>query len=78
MSVAVYVKSESGDNYVYSFSSTETLLDIKTRLMNDIEMFQPLAEYEVSVSRNESEDMLSSVEDLMQYVFEQSWKRDYD
>lgn len=73
MSAAVFVKSESGDSYLYSFETGESIENIKTVLNADIEMFEPISEYYVNVGCDTSDEVLNSLEMIMHRLFKLSW-----
>lgn len=73
MSIAVFVKSESADSYLYSFNDNESVDDIRNRLSTDLEMFTPIADWMVAGSFDCDEDMIEEVESLMQRLREISW-----
>lgn len=73
MSIAVFVKSESADSYLYSFNDNESVDDISNRLSTDLEMFTPISDWMVDGSFDCDEDMIEEVESLMQRLREISW-----
>ncbi|ULA52633.1 hypothetical protein [Enterobacter phage vB-EclM_KMB20] len=73
MSIAVFVKSESADSYLYSFNDNESVDDIRNRLSTDLEMFTPISDWMVEGSFDCDEDMIEEVESLMQRLREISW-----
>ncbi|AVR55312.1 hypothetical protein PSH1140_107 [Enterobacter phage myPSH1140] len=73
MSIAVFVKSESADSYLYSFNDNESVDDIRNRLSTDLEMFTPISDWMVDGSFDCDEDMIEEVESLMQRLREISW-----
>lgn len=73
MSIAVFVKSESADSYLYSFNDNESVDDIRNRLSTDLEMFTPIGDWMVDGSFDCDEDMIEEVESLMQRLREISW-----
>ena len=73
MSIAVFVKSESADSYLYSFNDNESVDDIRNRLATDLEMFTPISDWMVEGSFDCDEDMIEEVESLMQRLREISW-----
>lgn len=73
MSIAVFVKSESADSYLYSFNDNESVDDIRNRLSTDLEMFTPISDWIVDGSFDCDEDMIEEVESIMQRLREISW-----
>ncbi|USL85618.1 hypothetical protein [Enterobacter phage fGh-Ecl01] len=73
MSIAVFVKSESADSYLYSFNDNESVDDIRNRLSTDLEMFTPISDWMVDGSFDCDEDMIEEVESIMQRLREISW-----
>lgn len=73
MSIAVFVKSESADSYLYSFNDNESVDDIRNRLSTDLEMFTPISDWIVEGSFDCDEDMIEEVESIMQRLREISW-----
>lgn len=73
MSIAVFVKSESADSYLYSFNDNESVDDIRNRLSTDLEMFTPISDWMVDGSFDCDEDMIEEVESIMQRLHEISW-----
>ncbi|WFG78563.1 hypothetical protein VIPECLOM01_00131 [Enterobacter phage vB_VIPECLOM01] len=73
MSIAVFVKSESADSYLYSFNDNESVDDIRNRLSTDLEMFTPISDWMVEGSFDCDEDMIEEVESIMQRLREISW-----
>ncbi|HIH9267911.1 hypothetical protein VPA32_orf133 [Klebsiella phage vB_KpnM_VPA32] len=73
MSIAVFVKSESADSYLYSFNDNESVDDIRNRLATDLEMFTPISDWMVEGSFDCDEDMIEEVESIMQRLREISW-----
>lgn len=73
MSIAVFVKSESADSYLYSFNDNESVDDIRNRLSTDLEMFTPISDWMVDGSFDCDEDMIEEVESILQRLREISW-----
>lgn len=73
MSIAVFVKSESADSYLYSFNDNESVDDIRNRLSTDLEMFSPLSEWLVEGSFDSDEDQIEEVESICHRLHEISW-----
>lgn len=73
MSIAVFVKSESADSYLYSFNDNESVDDIRNRLSTDLEMFTPISDWMVDGSFDCDEDMIEDVESIMSRLREISW-----
>lgn len=73
MSIAVFVKSESADSYLYSFNDNESVDDIRNRLSTNLEMFTPISDWMVEGSFDCDEDMIEEVESIMQRLREISW-----
>ncbi|UGL59970.1 hypothetical protein PP428_gp154 [Escherichia phage vB_EcoM_RZ] len=76
MSIAIYIKSESCDSYLYSYDTGTSEEKIKDDLETDLDMFRPIADYMVQVSSSESPSLENRLEFLMSDIFNQSWKRD--
>lgn len=72
--VAVYIKSESGDGYLYCFEN-QSAEDIESKLMDDMEMFYPICEV---VTDGSNEDFVSDVDTALARVRESSWGRAED
>ena len=75
MSVAIYVKSESMDAYLYSFCDGESEEAIKDELENQLEMFSPICDYMISISSGTSPSVETRLEEFMQELFNKSWGR---
>ncbi|AHI61033.1 hypothetical protein CG98_gp130 [Enterobacter phage PG7] len=73
MSIAVFVKSESADSYLYSFNDKESVDDIRNRLSTDLEMFTPISDWMVEGSFDCDEDTIEEAESIMQRLREISW-----
>lgn len=69
--VAVYMKSESGDNYLYCFENV-SLEDIAKELREDMDWFRPLCDYKTT---GNNEDFVSGVKTLLETIYEESWER---
>ena len=76
MSIAIYVKSESCDSYLYSYDTGTPEEQIKDDLEADLDLFRPISEYKVHTSGIESPSKETRVELIMQDIFNRSWKRD--
>lgn len=76
MSIAIYIKSESCDSYLYSYDTGTSEEKIKDDLETDLDMFRPISEYMVQVSSSEIPSLENRLEFLMSDIFNQSWKRD--
>jgi hypothetical protein len=72
--VAVYLKSESGDSYLYCFENT-TLIDIAASLREDLEWFCPLCEWKTA---GNDKSFVEKVENVMSQIYEESWERNDD
>lgn len=68
---AVYLKSESGDSYLYCFEE-ETIIFIAEKLRGDMEMFCPLCEYKVA---GNDKTFVEYVENVMSQIYDESWER---
>jgi hypothetical protein len=73
MSVAIYVKSESGDSYLYSFENTETAADIRAKMLDNIEMFEPIADCRVSIGKCTPANVQQEVDLIMDEIYDLSW-----
>lgn len=69
---AVYLRSESGDSYLYCFETT-TVEHIAEQLRENMEMFCPLCDYKVAGS---DKDFVSDVKNLMSEIYDESWGRE--
>ncbi|QHR70686.1 hypothetical protein dhabil_179 [Escherichia phage dhabil] len=76
MSIAIYIKSESCDSYLYSYDTGTSEEKIKEDLESDLDMFRPISDYMVQISDSESPSLENRLEILMSDIFNQSWKRD--
>lgn len=76
MSIAIYIKSESCDSYLYSYDTGTSEEKIKDDLETDLDMFRPISDYMIQVSSSESPSLENRLEFLMSDIFNQSWKRD--
>lgn len=76
MSIAIYIKSESCDSYLYSYDTGTSEEKIKEDLESDLDMFRPISDYMIQVSSSESPSLENRLEFLMSDIFNQSWKRD--
>lgn len=69
--IAVYLKSESADSYLYCFENT-SVEDIAKELREDMEWFCPLCEWK---TRGSDEYFVSEVDDLLEKIYDESWER---
>uniref|UniRef100_A0AB38Z3K6 Uncharacterized protein n=1 Tax=Escherichia phage fDHCT2 TaxID=3075956 RepID=A0AB38Z3K6_9CAUD len=76
MSIAIYIKSESCDSYLYSYDTGTSEEKIKEDLESDMDMFCPIGDYMLQVSDSESPSSENRLQIIMQDIFNQSWKRD--
>ena len=76
MSIAIYIKSESCDSYLYSYDTGTSEEKIKDDLETDLDMFRPISEYRIQTSDSESPSLENRLEFLLSDIFNQSWKRD--
>lgn len=76
MSIAIYIKSESCDSYLYSYDTGTSEEKIKEDLESDLDMFRPISDYMVQISDSESPSLENRLEFLMSDIFNQSWERD--
>lgn len=67
--VAVYIRSESGDGYLYCFEN-QSVEDIEIQLMENMEMFYPICEV---VTDGSNEDFVSDVDIMLGRVYDASW-----
>lgn len=70
--VAVYIRSESGDRSLYCFEN-KYLEDISRELREDLEMLSPICEWETT---GNNEDFVSDVETFMDTLYNLSWERE--
>ncbi|BBC78188.1 Hypothetical protein KNT65_gp140 [Escherichia phage EcS1] len=75
MAVAVYIKSESGDSYLYSFEDSQSLDSIHSKLSENLDYFSPIADWTIAVSEN-SEYEESDVEETIREIYSLSWLGD--
>lgn len=76
MSIAIYVKSESGDSYLYTYDKDVPEDKIKDDLDTDLDMFCPIADYKLAVSDSESPSKETRIEEFMSELTDKSWNRD--
>ncbi|ASJ79356.1 hypothetical protein SHP1_034 [Salmonella phage SHP1] len=76
MSIAIYIKSESCDSYLYSYDTGTSEEKIKEDLESDLDMFRPISDYMVQISDSESPSSENRLQIIMQDIFKQSWERD--
>ncbi|QFR56075.1 hypothetical protein CPT_Muldoon_120 [Serratia phage Muldoon] len=76
MAIAIYIKSESCDKYIYAYDTGTPLETIKNELMANMENFRPMSEWEIDTSES-SNDVATDLYDVMDYVFNKSWEKDY-
>ena len=76
MSIAIYIKSESCDSYLYSYDTGTSEEKIKEDLESDLDMFRPISDYMLQVSDSESPSSENRLQIIMQDIFKQSWERD--
>lgn len=74
MSVAIYVQSESGDNYLYSFGDGESEESIKDFMLDRIDYFSPICGWMVSIDGGTSPSVETRMTDFMSQLFDESWK----
>lgn len=70
--VAVYVKSESGDSYLYCFED-ETIIYIAEQMRENLEMFCPICDWKIA---GKDKDFLEYVDNVMSQIYEESWERE--
>lgn len=70
--VAVWVRSESGDAYLYCFENKH-VEDIAKELTEDLEMFCPMCEWKTA---GDNEDFVSDVDTFMYDLYDKSWERE--
>lgn len=69
--VAVYIKSESGDNSLYCFEN-KCVEDITKELTDNLEMFCPICDW---ITAGNNEDFVSDVDTFMKTLVNLSWER---
>lgn len=72
MAVAVYMKSDSGDSYLYLWDRYDHD-KIKNHLTEEMKMFYPLAEYLISVCGSDV-DNHHKVKNIMTEIHDLSWE----
>lgn len=78
MSVAIYVKSESDDDHLYSFGDGDSEDLIKDEMESMLEYFSPMCNYEIAISSGTSPSVESRLTEFMSELFDKSWERDND
>ncbi|ARB05914.1 hypothetical protein fHeYen901_141 [Yersinia phage fHe-Yen9-01] len=78
MSVAIFFKSESGDNYLYSYGPDDSTSDIEYALRNEMYHIGKIAEFETATGDNCSEEREVAIHDIVSKLHSQSWDSDYD
>lgn len=76
MIVAMHIKSESSDHYLELFVN-KTVEEIKQELYDNMEMYEPVSEYNVTYDDNSTTE--EEVEEFMAMVsdwYDASWNRD--
>ena len=76
MSIAIYIKSESCDSYLYSYDKGTPEVEIKDDLEIDLDLLRPISEYRVQTSSSESPSTETRIEIIMAEIFKKSWERD--
>ncbi|AAP76032.1 RB69ORF130c hypothetical protein [Escherichia phage RB69] len=76
MSIAIYVKSESLDSYLYTYDTDVPEEQIKDDLDMDLDLFRPIADYKLAVSNSESPSKETRIEEFMSELMAKSWDRD--
>lgn len=76
MSIAIYIKSESCDSYLYSYDTGTSEEKIKEDLESDLDMFRPISDYMVQISDSESPSKETRIEEFMSELMAKSWDRD--
>lgn len=77
MSIAIYIKSESCDSYLYTYDKDVSEEKIKDDLNMDLDLFSPIADYKLAVSNSESPSKETRIEEFMSELMAKSWDR-YD
>lgn len=70
--VAVYIKSESCDQYLYCFENV-SVKDISKTLNDEIEMFCPIYEW---LTSGTNDDFVEDVDNFMSDLSARSWEGD--
>ncbi|AJD81940.1 hypothetical protein BN80_124 [Yersinia phage phiR1-RT] len=78
MSVAIFLKSESGDNYLYSYDADKSTSDIEYALQNEISYIGKIADFETATGDNCSEERETAIHDIVSKLRDQSWESDYE
>ncbi len=80
MIVAIHIKSESGDSYLELFVD-KTVEEIKQSLYDNIEMYEPVGEYDAvfddSTTKSESDEVNDMLSDLYDYSWDRAEENDY-
>ncbi|AHY25375.1 hypothetical protein PS2_129 [Serratia phage PS2] len=73
MAIAICIKSESCDKYIYAYDTGTPVETIKEELLGDMDMFAPICEWEYSVSQS-SMDVNGDIDNMMSGIFDASWE----
>lgn len=76
MSIAIYVKSESCDSYLYTYDTDVPEEQIKDDLDMDLDLFRPIADYKLAFSDSEHPDKETRIEEFMSELMAKSWDQD--
>lgn len=76
MSIAIYIKSESCDSYLYTYDKDVSEEQIKDDLVMDLDLFRPIADYKLAFSDSERPDKETRIEEFMSELMTKSWNRD--
>ena len=70
----MHIKSESGDNYLELFVD-KTVEEIKQRLYDNIEMYEPVCEYDTAFDDNTTPSERKEVDNMLSSWYDHSWDR---
>lgn len=65
MSLAVWVKSESGDAYLYSFDDNVTFEEVQEKLTDNYDYFCPLSEFHTAIGGDTKPSLETCVTELL-------------
>lgn len=77
MIAAIYIKSESGDNYLNLFVN-ESVHEIKEKLYENMEMYEPVCEYDVVFDDSTTKQEKQDVGEMLSVWYSDSWNSDED
>ena len=72
--IAVLIKSESADYYLYCFEN-DYLQDIEEYLTDNLDMYSPICHW---MTNGPNEDFVSGVDTILEKLTDLSWERNDD